>query len=208
MLTLHHLPGSRSCRVRWLLEELGLDYTLRTYGFGDGALRSEAYRKRHPLGRVPVLEDDDLVLFESGAIVEWLLERYGEGRLTPPPGTPARARCLQWAHFGEATLMPPIVSINANRFVLPPADRSEVALSVARRQLRRVLGVLGDAVAGREALVDDAFSFADVMVGYGVVLARSVGELPEAEGATLARWLGALEARPAFARAFEGGFGG
>ncbi len=207
VLKLYHLPGSRSCRVLWLIFELGLECEIEKMSLADGSLRTNSYRELNPLGRAPTLDDDGVVLYESGAIVEYLLERYGAGRLAPAVGSAGRAQYLQWLHWGEATLLPPIAAINGNRFVLAESDRSEAALDVARRQLSRVLNVLGDVVANREFLVGDEFSAADIMVGYGVRLAKMVGELPE-KPESIHEWHDGLAARPAYQRAFDGDFGG
>ena len=205
-MKLYHVPGSRSCRVRWLLEELGLPCEIEQRGLADGSLRTPEYLAKNPLGRVPTLEDDGVVFSESGAILQYLLERYGEGRLAPAIGSPSRPIFLQWFHWGEATLMPPMAAIMANRFVLKEADRSETALGIARRQLAKALAVLGDAVDGKRFLVDDEFSAADIMVGYGLTLAQNVGELPE-EPSSVSTWLAGLAERPAYQTAFSGGLG-
>lgn len=206
-MLLHHVPGSRSNRVRWLLEELELPYTLAPKALADGSLRTPEYLAKHPLGRVPTLEDEGVVFFESGAIVQYLLERYSEGRLQPPIDSPSRPVFLQWCHWAEASLMPPMGVIMGNRFVLKEADRSEVALRIARRQFELQLGVLSRALEGRPFLVDDTFSAADIMAAYSLSLARMVGELPE-EPARLHAWHDELARRPAYQRAFEGAFGG
>jgi glutathione S-transferase len=205
-MKLHHVPGARSCRVRWLLEELGIEYELDQKALADGSLRTPEYLALNPLGRVPTFEDAGVVFYESGAIVQYLLERYGAGRLAPSIESPSRPIFLQWFHWAEATLMPPIAAINSNRFVLKEKDRSETALSVGRRQLARALRVLGTAVEGRAFLVDDAFSAADIMTAYSVTLAQLVGELPD-EPESVHVWLAGLAARPAYQRSFTGGFG-
>lgn len=207
VLKLYHLPGSRSCRVLWLIFELGLECEIEKMSLADGSLRANSYRELNPLGKAPTLDDAGVVLYESGAIVEYLLERYGAGRLAPAVGSADRAQYLQWLHWGEATLLPPIAAINGNRFVLAESDRSEAALDVARRQLSRVLNVLGGVVANREFLVGDEFSAADIMVGYGVRLAKMVGELPE-QPESIHEWHDGLAARAAYQRAFDGDFGG
>lgn len=205
-MKLHHIPGSRSCRVVWLLEELGVPYELAPMSLRDGSLRAPEYRAKNPLGRVPTLEDEGVVFYESGAILQYLLERYGEGRLEPATQSPSRPIFLQWFHWAEATLLPPIVLINGNRFVLKEEDRSDAALRVARRQLAKILAVLDDAVRDKQFLVDDELTAADIMAGYGVTLAKLVGELPD-EPTAVHAWLEGLAARPAYKRAFDGGFG-
>lgn len=206
-MKLYHVPGSRSARVLWLLLELDLPHEVEPLSMADGSLRSPEYLAIHPLGRVPALEDAGTTFYESGAIVQYLLERYGEGRLEPPVGSPDRAPYLQWFHWGEATLLPPIVTMNAHRFALPEKDRSEKAIDVAQRQLARILGVLEQALEGRSYLVGDDFTAADLMVGYGVTLAKLVGELPDDLPAVHA-WLSRLDDRPAYAAALAGGFAG
>ncbi|MFK7895834.1 MAG: glutathione S-transferase family protein [Myxococcota bacterium] len=206
-MKLHHVSGSRSLRVRWLLEELSLPYELERHALGGASLRSPEYRALNPQGRVPTLEDEGTVLFESGAIMQYLLERYGEGRLEPAPGDPMRAAYLQWFHWGEAALMPALHVIMGNRFVLKEEDRSEKALGVARKQFAQSLRVLGDALGKADYLVGDAFSAADIMVVYGITLVKQVGEMPE-EPLVVHRWQDRLVARPAFQAAFEGGVAG
>ncbi len=205
-MKLYHVPGSRSARIRWLLLELDLPCEIVTLSLADGSLRTPGYLALNPLGRVPTLEDEGVSFYESGAIVQYLLERYGGGRLEPERDSRDRPIFLQWLHWGEATLLPPIVTLNSHRFVLPEAQRSEKAVDVARRQLARILRVLESAVEGRDYLLGDRFTAADIVVAYGVTLAKLVGELPEPLPETV-RWLEGLAARPAYRTAFEGGFG-
>lgn len=207
-MKLHHVPGSRSCRVIWLLEELGgIEYTLETYRLGDPRLRAPAYRALNPAGKVPTLEDAGVAFHESGAIVQYLLERHGRGRLEPAVGSPARGPYLQWMHWSEASLMRPLGQINAHKFVLREADRIPAALDLARRQFARVVEQLDRALAGVDYLVEGRFTAADLMAGYGIALARLVGELPPGMQAVEA-WFERLARRPAFERALAGGFGG
>jgi len=207
-MKLHHVPGSRSCRVLWLLEELGsIDYEVETYRLGDPRLRAPAYRAMNPAGKVPTLEDAGGVFFESGAIVQYLLERHGCGRLEPDSSSSSRGPFLQWMHWSEASLMPPLGQINAHKFVLREVDRIPQALDLARRQFAKVVAQLGEALSGREYLVEGRFTAADLMAGYAIALARMVGELP-AGPSPVHDWFERLEARPAFERAFRGGFGG
>jgi glutathione S-transferase len=206
-MKLYHVPGSRSARILWMVLELGVPCEVVRCSLTDGSLRTPEYRALNPLGRVPTVEDRGVSFHESGAIVQYLLERYADGRLQPDPASPDRPIFFQWLHWGEATLLPPIVTINSHRFVLPEADRSAKAVDVARRQLARILGVLEEALAGKDALVGDTFSAADIVVAYGVSLAKLVGELPGGLPETT-RWLDRLSERPAYRAAFEGGFAG
>src|SRR5262245_54539345 len=109
MIALYYAPRTRAVRVRWLLEELGLPYELRrvTFVAPSGGFFAQAT----PSGKLPVIEDGEITIAESGAILEYVLERYGGGRLAPPPGSPARGRYLQWLHFAEGTLSVPLSTI-------------------------------------------------------------------------------------------------
>src|SRR5271154_2828381 len=110
MLTVHHLNNSRSQRVLWLLEELGVPYEIKKYQRDPQTmLAPESLRAVHPLGKSPVITDDGLTLAETRAIIEYLLERYGQGRLVPPAGTDERRRFTYWLHFAEGSAMPPLL---------------------------------------------------------------------------------------------------
>ena len=107
MLTVHHLENSRSQRVLWLLEELGVDYTIERYERDPATgLAPPSLEKLHPLGKAPIVTDGDKVIAESGAIIEYLVYRYGNGRLRPADGTPARAAFTYWLHYAEGSFMP------------------------------------------------------------------------------------------------------
>jgi glutathione S-transferase len=108
MITLYYAPRTRSVRIRWLLEELDLPYDLRRVAFSPPA---RTFSQRTPFGKFPVIEDGDVTIFESGAILEYILERYGDGRLAPAVGTPLRGEFLQWVHFSEGTAYPPFGTI-------------------------------------------------------------------------------------------------
>ncbi|KND55915.1 Glutathione S-transferase [Candidatus Paraburkholderia kirkii] len=111
MLTVHHLNNSRSQRVLWMLEELGVEYELKRYQRDPRTmLAPPELRAMHPLGKSPVVTDGDLTLAESGAIIEYLVDRYGEGWFSPPPGTsPERVRYSYWMHYAEGSAMPPLL---------------------------------------------------------------------------------------------------
>src|SRR5436309_788735 len=108
MITVHHLENSRSQRVLWLLEELGLDYEVKRYARDPATMLAPvSLRQVHPLGKSPILTDGEATLAESGAIVEHLADRHGGGRLAPAPGTAERWRYIYWLHYAEGSAMPP-----------------------------------------------------------------------------------------------------
>jgi len=199
MLTLHYAPRTRAYRIRWLLEELGLPHELRRATYQPPV--GDTFVQGTPTGKFPVLEDGDVVLGESGAIVLYVLERHGGGRLAPPVGSPLRAAFLHWVFFAEATAFPPIVTLvwhgrHAKRAEPLPAVRDD-----ALRRAHGALAVVERQLADQPYLVGEEFSGADVMMGFTLVAARTVGVLGD-EYPNLGAYLRRLEARPAFQRAF------
>ena len=156
MLTLHFAPNSRAGRILWLLEELGLEYKLNRMDFHPKDLKSDEHRARHPLGRVPVLDDDDVTLYESGAIVEYLVARHSDGTLRPSVGSPLFPEFLQWFHYCEGMVMPPINTIVVQTLLLPAERRNEEVLAQAQRLLSKALSPLEIATAGRDYMVGDS----------------------------------------------------
>src|SRR5437667_1264725 len=176
MITLYHSPLMRSVRIYWLLEELRLPYRLETLTFTS--LKSPAYKKVHPLGKVPAIQDGDLTMFESGAILEYILEEYGNGRLAPAPGTSRRAMFLQWVHFAEATAFPPIGDVVAHTLFRPEAERIPAVVADGRTRAAAVLGMLEQALAGKRYLLGAEFTAADIMMGLTLLGAKWHGLLP------------------------------
>ena len=201
MLKLHFAPNSRAGRIVWLLEELNLDYEMNKMAFHPKDLKSEEHRRRHPLGRVPVLEDGDVSIFESGAIVQYVMARYGEGGLVPPVAAPEFPEYLQWFHYCEGMVMPPINTIMVHTVLLPPERRNEEVLGQAQRLLSRAVGVVESALEGREYLIGD-FSAADVMLGHAIFMANRLGQVSE-EMPNLKAYAARIEARPAFKTAIN-----
>ena len=199
MLKLHFAPHSRASRIAWLLEELDLPYELNRMDFNPSDLKSDEHRARHPLGRVPVLEDDDVTIYESGAIVEYILERHKNGGLKPKPEDPRFPDYLQWFHYCEGMVMPPINTIVVHTILLPPERRDETVLGQAKRLLQRSLAPVDQALAGKDYLIGD-FSAADVMLGHACH--RSAKMFNMAEGLdNLAAYVERIDARPAFRKA-------
>ena len=201
MLKLHFAPNSRAGRIVWLLEELGLEYELNKMAFHPKDLKSDEHRKRHPLGRVPVLDDGDVSIYESGAIVEYVMARYGDGGLKPAVDAPEFPEYLQWFHYCEGMVMPPINTIMVHSVLLPPERRNEETLGQAQRLLGRAVAPVDSALEGREYLVGD-FSTADVMLGHSLFMANRLGQISE-ELANLKGYVKRLEARPAFQTAIH-----
>jgi glutathione S-transferase len=201
VIKLYHASKTRSVRVLWLLEELGVPYELAPMAFTQEALKSPAFLRVNPCGSLPAIEDGDVVMFESGAIVEYLLERYGNGRLAPPAGSPARARYLQWLHFGEASLLPPLGDIAQHAMFRPEAERIPAMVADGRRRAAAKLDVLEQALAGSAYLCGAELTAADVMVGYGVAIAALLGVVGD-QHPNLRAYLARLETRPAFQKAF------
>ena len=198
MLKLHHAPNSRAGRIVWLLEELNLPYDLNRMDFHPKALKSDAHRARHPLGRVPVLEDGPIMLFESGAIVEYIIARHTNGALKPTVDSPLFPQYLQWFHYCEGMVMPPINTIVVQTILLPPERRNEEVLGQAKRLLTNAIAPLNDALNGREYMIGD-LSGVDFMLGHACFMARRLGCVPD-EMTHLHAYVKRLETRPAFER--------
>lgn len=201
MLKLHFAPNSRAGRIVWLLEELGLDYELNKMAFHPKDLKSEEHRRRHPLGRVPVLEDGDVSIFESGAIVEYVMARYGDGGLKPAVEAPEFPEYLQWFHYCEGMVMPPINTIMVHSVLLPPDRRDPEVLAQAQRLLSRAVQPVDAALSGREYLIGD-FSAADIMLGHAIFMANRLGQVSD-DMADIKAYVKRIEARPAFQTAIQ-----
>ncbi|MDA0572949.1 glutathione S-transferase family protein [Burkholderia gladioli] len=216
MLTVHHLNNSRSQRVLWLLEELGVPYELKRYERDPKTmLAPPELRAIHPLGKSPVLTDEGFTLAESGAIIEYLVERYGEGRFAPPPGTPQRLRYTYWLHYAEGSAMPPLllklVALRIAQAPMPffarPIARkisSTLQSSFVDPQLKLHLGYVDAALRETGWFVGDSFSAADVQMSFPLEAAASradtLAQLP-----AIRAFLERIHARPAYQRALQRG---
>lgn len=196
MLTLHFAPNSRAGRIVWLLEELGIPYEINKMAFHPSALKSDEHRARHPLGRVPVLEDGDVSIYESGAIVEYVLERHRNGGLKPGVSDPRFPAYLQWFHYCEGMVMPPINTIVVHTILLPEDRRDATVLGQAQRLLGNALAPVDAALAGKDYLIGD-FSAAGIMLGHACFMSNRVGCLPDSMS-NLKAYVARIAARPAF----------
>ena len=201
MLTLHFAPNSRAGRIVWLLEELELEYDINKMAFNPKDLKSDEHRARHPLGRVPVLDDGDVRIYESGAIVEYVIERHKNGGLKPEVSDPLYPEYLQWFHYCEGMVMPPVNTIVVQTLLLPPDRRDETVLAQAQRLLAKALEPVDESLAGRDYLIG-AFSAADVMLRHACFMSNRLGCVSD-EMANLKGYVERISERPAFKTAIE-----
>jgi glutathione S-transferase len=216
MLTVHHLNNSRSQRVLWMLEELAVPYEVVRYERDAVTSRApESLRKVHPLGRSPVVTEDGLTIAESGAILEYLVERHGAGRMIPPPGTPERLRYRYWLHFAEGSAMPPLllklifdrVASAPMPFFVKPIARgiaAKVGEGFIDPTLRDQLDYIEVELARSAWFAGDEITAADVQMSFPlqVAMARASAGTPRPR---IAAFLARIEARLAYQRALTRG---
>ncbi len=216
MIIVHHLNNSRSQRVLWLLEELGLPYEIQKYERDPQTmLAPPALLKVHPLGKSPVVTEDGVTVAESGAIIEYLLERHGGGRLMPAPGTPERLRFTYWLHFAEGSAMSPLlmklvfdrIETSPMPFFVKPIARGisgKVKKAFIEPNLKRQLDYMESELAKSEWFAGNEFSAADIQMSFPVEAAAQRAGL-DASRPKLITWLKKIHARPAFRKALERG---
>jgi glutathione S-transferase len=216
MIVVHHLNNSRSQRILWLLEELGLAYEVRRYQRdAKTMLAPPELRAVHPLGKSPVISDGEVTLAESGAIVEYLASRYGSANLVPEEKTPERLRYLYWMHFAEGTAMPPLllklifdrVESGPMPFFVRPIARGiaqKVKAAMVLPNLQRQLDFMEAELGTRAWFAGPAFSAADIQMSFPLEAAAVRGGLDE-KRPNLWAFLQRIHARPAYQRALEKG---
>lgn len=200
VIKLYHAPLSRSVRVLWLLEELGLPYELHTAPLEPPA--PKPFAQKTPSGKVPTIEDEGVTIFESGAIVEYILEKYPNKGLAPPVGSPLRGPFLQWVHFADATAFTGLGNILWHTRFKEDADRVADSLADYRAWAEASLDALELNLQGKRFLLGDEFSAADVTVGYTVLVAKALGMIGASHPA-LDAYLARLTERPALRRALQ-----
>jgi len=165
MLKIHHAPGTRGFRTIWACEELGVPYEAIPVDMSRGFRGSPGWRKMNPVGKVPVMSDGDFVMFESCAMTQYVLDRYGEGRLQPRPGTPEHGTYLQWCWFSEATFSRPIGEIVNHRRSFADAANDAV-IDEMKGRARLSAQAVEETLDGKAYLLGDEFSGADISMGY------------------------------------------
>ena len=201
MLTLHFSSNSRAQRVLWLLEELQLEYNLNKIKFHPSELKSDEHRKRHPLGRVPVLEDEEIIIYESGAIVEYLIARHSNGELKPEVSDPAFPNYLQWFHYCEGMIMPPMNTIVVHTLILPEERRNEEVLRQAKNLLTKALLPVNQLLEKNKFLIDK-FSGVDFMLGHSLYMSNNLKCVPD-EMINIKNYLNLISEREAFQKAIN-----
>ena len=216
MITVHHLNNSRSQRVLWLLEELGLPYEVKRYERDAKTMQAPpALREVHPLGKSPVVTDGGLTLAESGAIIEYLVERHGGGQLAPAPGTPARLRYTYWLHYAEGSAMSPLllklvfdrIESGPMPFFVKPLARAiagRAKSSFIVPQITRHLDYMESELEKFRWFAGDEFSAADIQMSFPLEVAVKRAGLGPSRP-RLMDFLGRIHARPAYQRALERG---
>jgi len=201
MIEVHHLNASRSRRITWLMEELGVDYKLVSYKRDATTnLAPPELKAIHPLGKSPVIRDDGRVIFESGAIIEYLVRRYGNGKLAPAIGTPDYDRYMQFLHYAEGSAMLPLM---LNLYIGRLGDAGAPLKPRVQSEMHNHLGFLNGELAGRDWFVGNTLSGADVQLSF----VAQVGVMFNGKEAfpNLTKFVERIEARPAYQRAMAKG---
>jgi glutathione S-transferase len=201
MLKLYHCPETRSMRTLWLLHELNIPFELVEMPFELSATRSPDYLAVHPLGRVPCLTDEGFRLFESGAIAEYLCERFPESGLGRLQGDLERYEWLQWIHYSETIAVHAAALVQQYHFI-SPEERSSAVLGLEGRRLHKAIKVVDSHLAEHDYLLRSGFSVADISVGYSLHLAYrfiTIARYPNVE-----HYYESLKTRPAFKASLPG----
>ena len=206
MIKLYLTPNTRAGRIAWILEELNMEYELEILPFTKEGLKSPEHRARHALGRVPVIEDGDISIFESGAIIQYILDRYDNKGLKPEIDSNEYPYYLQWFHYCEGMVMPPMNQIVVQTVLLPEDRRDEKVLNQATNLLSKALTPVNEFLENKDYLIGD-FSAADCMLGHSCFMANRFGTVND-EMQNIKRYISNIESRPAFQKAIVLGTGG
>jgi glutathione S-transferase len=214
MLTVHHLNNSRSQRVLWLLEELGLPYEIKRYQRQPDMMAPKELRAVHPLGKSPVITDNGNTIAESGAIIDYIIDTYGEGRLIPPPKTPERLRYTYWLHYAEGSAMPPLLL--KLLFTMMPQRAPALLRPLVKLvsggaltgfvdpQLKQHMAFWEGELSKSDYFAGSDFTAADIQMSFPLEAASSRAGLDQTYPKAQA-WLTRIHARPAYQRALQKG---
>ena len=216
MITVHHLNNSRSQRILWLLEELGLEYDIKRYERDPHTmLAPESLRAIHPLGKSPVITDGDLTIAESGAIIEYLLEKYGDGRLIPALDDPERLRYTYWLHYAEGSLMPQLlmklaferVAHSPMPFLIAPVAKliaNQAKSTHIEPEITKHLDYLEAEIQKTKWFAGEEFTAADIQMSFPLEAAVAQANLG-ANYSFLMDFVSRIHNRPAYQKALERG---
>ena len=201
MILVHHLNDSRSQRILWLLEELGAPYEIRNYQRdAQTRLAPPELKAVHPLGKSPVITDGEITVHESGAIIDYLIRRHGAGKMQPPAGSADHETYLQWLHYAEGSAMLPLMLL---MYVMRLGEAGAPLQPRIEGEIDNHLSYLEQSLNGREYLMGQALTGADIQMSFVGEVGRAFGKLPNYPNATA--WLDRLHARPAYKAAIERG---
>ncbi|CAN5263721.1 glutathione S-transferase [soil metagenome] len=199
MIRVHHLNASRSMRILWLLEELGLEYEIVNYRRDpDTNLAPPELREINPLGKSPAIEDDGRIIFESGAIVDYLVRRKGGGELAPDSESPEYDDYVRWLHYAEGSAMLPVM---LTLYVSRLGEAGEPLHPRLESEVRNHFGYISRTLEGREYLVGDSLTGADVQMVFVIEAASKMGLINDFEN--LEEYVERVQSRPSFRRASE-----
>ena len=201
MIKLYLTPGTRAGRVAWLLEELQMEYELEVLPFTREGLKSSEHRSRHALGRAPVIEDGDVTIFESGAIIQYILDKYDSKGLKPEVSSADYPYYLQWFHYCEGMVMPPMNQIVVQTILLPPERRDETVLNQAMNLLSKSLNPVNEYLENKDYLIGN-FSAADCMLGHSCYMANKMKCVND-EMLNIKRYVANIEERTSFQKAIQ-----
>jgi glutathione S-transferase len=201
MLVVHHLNDSRSQRILWLLEELGVPYEIKPYQRdAQTRLAPPELKQVHPLGKSPVITDGGKTIIESGAIIDYVIRRYGKGRMQPAPETAAYDEYVQWMHYAEGSAMLPLM---LNLYAARLGDAAAPLMPRVEGEIANHLAYIDGALKGRQFLVGDTLSGADIQMSFVGEVAGAFGK--RAQYPNLDAWTKRLHDRPAYKKAIEKG---
>ena len=201
MLVVHHLNDSRSQRILWLLEELGVPYEIKPYQRdAQTRLAPPELKQVHPLGKSPVITDGGKTIIESGAIIDYVIRRYGKGRMQPAPETAAYDEYVQWMHYAEGSAMLPLM---LNLYAARLGDGAAPLMPRVEGEIANHLAYIDGALKGRQFLVGDTLSGADIQMSFVGEVAGAFGK--RAQYPNLDAWTKRLHERPAYKKAIEKG---
>lgn len=202
MITIYHLDTSRSERIVWLMEELGLEYKLEAFDRRPDIFAPDELKAIHPLGRAPVIRDGDTVLAESGAIVEYIIARHGGGRLAIAPSEPDFAQYLYWLHYAEGSLMLQLMREWSLDRMLPDPDAAP-GMARIRANTRLHLSFINEHLAQHPYFAGQAFTAADVMMVFSFTTLQHFRALDLSSCPAIPAYLRRIEARPAYVKAMQ-----